>query len=64
MQTDNKNHDSLYLEVFPEPFKELKFWSHNPMEGEINWLEIKFDPLSVFATTDYLILEMPLDSNQ
>jgi hypothetical protein len=34
------------------------------MEGEINWLEIKFKPLSVFATIDYLILEMPIDSNQ
>jgi hypothetical protein len=64
LDTDSRNHDSVYLDIYPEEFPLLDFWSHIPIQGEKNWFEVKFQPVSDFSTLDYLVLEIPLDSNE
>jgi hypothetical protein len=64
LDTDSRNHDSIYLDIYPEEFNLMNFWSHIPIQGEKNWFEVKFTPLVEFTSQDYLVFEIPLDSNE
>lgn len=62
METDADIQDSIYLEVYPAQFTVLEFSSYLAMENELNWFEVKFQPNTDFLTTDYFIIEIPIES--
>lgn len=55
--------DQKYIEVYPSAFTTMSFKSLNPGSASLNPIEVKVKPSSSLTTSNYLVIEIPTDTN-
>lgn len=55
--------DQKYIEVYPSAFTTMSFKSLNPGSASMNPIEVKMKPSTSLSTSNYLVIEIPTDTN-